>query len=88
MSRRGDGERLQASAAELCGNGGAEPAAGRGGRGGAVSPARNPGEGVACGSDEPLYNARALQLWLLRCCQVCSPDGRWARDVGGQQGFK
>ena len=78
---------MQASAAELCGDGGAEAAAGRDGRGGAASPARSPGEGVARGSDEPLYNARALQLWLLRCCQVCGPRGCWARDVGGEQGF-
>ena len=72
------GEALQASAAELCGDGGAEPAAGCDGRGGAVSPARNPGEAVGHGGFEPLYNARALQLWLLRCCQVRGPSGRWA----------
>lgn len=74
---------MQASAAVLCSESGsaggqgrssAEPGAARDGRGGATNPAENPVKGSVGGTcGESLYNVRALQLWLLHCCQARPP---------------
>ncbi len=49
----------------------------RNGRAAATAGPAAEADGGAAAAEEPMYNARALQLWLLHCCQArAADDGR------------